>query len=305
MLVRVLLSVLLGFPFVAANGSVMKPIFMHLEGQLGGARLVAEADVVSVEAAGWMGEEGLSGAATIRVTSDPARVFVGHQYLGRTLDVRPTPSGPAACTGELARHRDAGRRILVVFGPTDETIVAIGVPVEEDRYEIHGFCDYNACLLSYRPLGLSTRERLMLPRREIVLATSWSRNAQMARVARLRSGEPVRLGEPELLDLVARLGSSSEVERRAAHDALVADAFLSIDVLVAAFEREPEGVRRERFALVMTELDDWLAASAAADVVDRLDRDAAFRLVREAHIGALDPAARALAGRYVDGLGDR
>ena len=97
---------------LAAVVSPPKPVFLRVDDTLEGAYLVAEAQVVQVETAEWLGRGTQGGGLiTVRVTDDPRRIFLGHQHLGETLEVPPAAFGPASITGALAPRQ--GQTLLV------------------------------------------------------------------------------------------------------------------------------------------------------------------------------------------------
>ena len=293
---------------IAAPATSAKPMFRHVSGELSRAALVAEVQVIGAKTAGW-GES--DGQLTIRVTSDPAKIALGHEYLGETLRIPGAPGGASVSTHEFAGWAGA-TDVLLVLQQGDLAPVLGGRKGKDGTWEIHGWCDFNACLLgSDEGTGVAAErggihgELWRATPAQVRQMTAWSRNAAHARTLQVLAGEPNPRTESAIYDLVARMAHGTTAMNGETHRALVDGAYLNTRALLAARDGLTEGPHRERVDQVVAELAPWIAAARAAEAIAPLDDETILVTLHEASIAALDPATHRRITTWLDGRGDR
>lgn len=263
--------------------------------------LVAEVTVLEVETGAWMGRGDRLGKVRVRVTEDLARVFAGFDRIGTTLELTPARTGPYVCAEQLRPALAGGPVLLVV--DADGTIL-LGGPVAGTGYDLRGWCDHNACLLSHTEgFAAAPREgdnghELHVTRAELAARYRDVRAAFCARVTRFLDGEPPALTEAALTELVEELAADDRARREHAQLELAARGALSVTALRAAARQatDPE-VRRLLEATLSQMKEDETAAAVAA----RLAKGpaAARRQVVRQSLAALEGESRARAERYL------
>jgi len=289
---------------VAAAAAHAKPITVDVGAALAKASLVAEVTVLEVERGAWMGRGGRLGKVRVRVTEDPTRVFAGFDRIGATLELTPAPTGPYLCAEQL---REAGRGGPVLLVVDADGAILLGGTVAGAGYDLQGWCDHNACLLSNTE-GFAAAPRegdnghaLPATRAELARRYGDARAAFFARVTRFLDGEPPALTEAALTELLEELAADDRARREHAQRELTARGALSVTALREAARQatDPE-VRRLLDATLSQLKEDEVAAAAAAQLAK--GPAAARRQAVRDGLAALEGESRARAERYLKEL---
>jgi len=291
---------------LGAREASAKPIFLVVEAEFEHASLVAEASVLDVEIADWMGRGSRPGRIRVRITSDPRRIYRGFARLGEEMEFSPPAFGPQSCTADLNRQRDSNRTVLLVVH-ADGAVRMAGEP-HRDGYRVRGWCDYNACIL--RTGGwfavahdIKGTSRADVPRSSIEAMFTRPRRAFWARTTRFLSGERPRVDAATIERHVGFLASRDTARREAAHEVLTAHGALHVPTLLdaAARTRDPEVLRRLHHTLAR--LEPHVAAHRVARLLEGAPPAARAYVVAEG-IAGLGGEAREHAKRHLRSLSD-
>jgi hypothetical protein len=271
----------------SAREAGAKPLVLRVDRVLEAAWLVAEVRILEVRPASWRRFGPDRGLVRVQVTADPRRIYKGFAFLGRTLRLLPSATGPQKCTGDLGVHEGSESTLLLVVG--EEHTITLQGERRGESYRLRGWYDLNACVLVgdggqsglriTDPSGYAGYDvpRTLLTRRHLRRArTFW------ARVARFLSGEQPAMGEKELRRCLADLSASSRERRDRAQVRLRTAATLRIADLreAAVLAEDPEA--RRRLARLLESLDEYALAYDAALRLAAGPPDARAHVLREA-----------------------
>jgi len=217
-----------------APAALAKPLFLLVERELDDAVLIAEARILDVEIADWLGEGGRRGRLRAQVTADPTRIYRGARYLARQLELHSAPAGPQSCTAELNRIRGSGTTVLLVVD-ADHVVRLAGTEVEDKQaYRLRGWCDYNACLLrTDRPdlgegSGRAGSNRFDIAREKLRALYRQECVAFWGTTARFLADETPATDPAEITHYIETLTHGDAARREAAQEQLVQRGVLHV-----------------------------------------------------------------------------
>lgn len=272
--------------------------FVDVASAFDGAKLAAEVSVLDVRFATWRGF-GHTGRVRVRVTSDPSRIFRGHEFLGRTIDLSPCPLGPQSSTAELGRHVDDPAPLFVVAD--SKGAIWLSGTRRGDGYRLRSWSDAHAVTLQV-PASLGHRaessERIDVPRVALDRRYGKARYEFWGRVARFLAGEQPDADPAELDRRIAQLAAREPGQRRRAQLWIRKHAYLRISELRMALATAPDPETGRHLRELLNDLDDFACAYDLAQ--DLAVTPAATRAaVVRAGLPALDGFARACADAYL------
>lgn len=242
-----------------------KPKGIQIDKVMDDALLIAEVEVVEVHPAGNLRDAQVSSAATVRVTTDIARVYKGFAWMGRSLQVT-SDFGSAQSFAVSMQSARAKKQTFLLVVRKDRSAVLEATHAKnaagEDVYSFGGWYDWNGVMIYSTDKTFGERDdnkpfdgfRLKLDQ----LRERYAQEAQAFR-ARGAAWLLVQPGAPDeaLAAAIAKLDSEDFAEREDATKALAARGEAVLPALAAARERA-------KSQEVRTRLDEVLNANFEA-----------------------------------------
>lgn len=300
-----------------------RPVFLDLDREFSKAALVAEVELLEIGTAAWMGRNGKPGSITVRVTSDPGRIWRGFEHIGKKLELKPPKFGPGSCTGALAQAKAAGRtRWLFITDESGKHLMIAGAPRPNHAtpgWVIQGWCDHNAVLIAARIGRKQSKERFERTR-DVTVAEFDARYGVDRALTLFPLYRRLRgLDRPKRHDVFVLIGELADADSKV-RDAAQDDLIFLGEKARAGVETSLEDARNPELELrlgrILDALDEraWIAAMESGfrtapveseariyfDVMEQLgseDRAAVARRLREL-------APRATPAIDVEGLSD-
>jgi hypothetical protein len=265
-----------------------------------GAKLAAEVSVLEVRFATWRGF-GHTGRVRVRVTSDPRRIFRGHEFLGRTLDLSPCPLGPQSSTAELGRRVD-DREPLFLVADSDGAIWLAGAR-HGNGYRLRTWSDLDLKAVRLEvpaDLGRTVESgaRIDIPLAALDRRFGKARQEFWGRVARFLGGEQPDAGPAELDGWIARLAAPAHEQRRRARLWIRRHACLRIAELRKALAAAPDPETGRNLRDILDDLGEFARAHDLAQELAGTPPGTRAAIVREG-LPSLDGYARACADAYL------